>query len=382
MSKHTEAGGPKEHSMKKTEETFTSIPVGKIISESNRKHGGMGNIEILAESIKTEGLINPPTVTLIDDGTYRVIAGRRRVEAVRQLKWKEIPVRVINGADADRLESIGLAENVNRQEMSPLDEAETFKKLLDKGTSVEDIAAYYDRTVAGIHHRVRLCDLIDGVKEMFREGKIKLSGVALVAGLPPDNQEKFLKKFGNKNSVDKWEISNFFQSSGKLSLACIADEKCGKCKNRTYNTTPGLFEDYYLHDACFDAECYRRRWEEVILNLIVESGGEGAAEQKIILDRDIPKFLPPKTASVNLDRDEYTLLSRDSYTWKETEKKAKKDTAWLVSIEDGKVTASRVSYKKHKRPVYGSYSSAPADPVKEYLIDQIGDKGGGPEGGG
>jgi hypothetical protein len=71
------------------EETFTRIPVGKIVSESNRKHGGMGNIDILAESIKTEGLINPPTVADCGDGTYRIVTGRRRIEAVRQLKWKE-----------------------------------------------------------------------------------------------------------------------------------------------------------------------------------------------------------------------------------------------------------------------------------------------------
>jgi ParB-like chromosome segregation protein Spo0J len=72
--------------VKKREETFTAVPVGKIVSESNRKHGGIGNIEILAESIKAEGLINPPTVVANEDGTYLVIAGRRRVEAVRQLK--------------------------------------------------------------------------------------------------------------------------------------------------------------------------------------------------------------------------------------------------------------------------------------------------------
>ena len=135
--------------MKKTEETFTGIPVGKIVSESNRKHGGMGNIEVLAESIKADGLINPPTVVAGEDGTYRVIAGRRRVEAVRHLKWKEVQAHVIEEADADRLEAIGLAENVNRQETHPLDEAETFKKLLEKGVAAEDIAAYYDRTVMG-----------------------------------------------------------------------------------------------------------------------------------------------------------------------------------------------------------------------------------------
>jgi ParB/RepB/Spo0J family partition protein len=137
--------------MKKKEETFTTIPVGKIVSESNRKHGGMGNIEILSESIKADGLINPPTVVANGDGTYRVIAGRRRVEAVRQLKWKEVQSRIVDGADAYRLESIGLAENVNRQEMHPLDEAEkSFFWKFAQMTREEYISMYRETLGAAV----------------------------------------------------------------------------------------------------------------------------------------------------------------------------------------------------------------------------------------
>jgi ParB family chromosome partitioning protein len=230
--------------VKKKEETFATIPVGKIVSESNRKHGGMGNIEILSESIKAEGLINPPTVVANGDGTYRVIAGRRRVEAVRQLKWKEVQARVIDGADTDRLEAIALSENVNRQEMHPLDEAETFKKLLDKGTDIKDIAALYDRSISGIHHRVRLCNLQDEVKAMFREGKVKLSGAALLASLPADDQAKFAKKYEKKDSVGNWDISDFIHKAQHCVIAWIADKQCEKCRNRTFNADPGLFEEF------------------------------------------------------------------------------------------------------------------------------------------
>jgi ParB/RepB/Spo0J family partition protein len=355
---------------KEKNDNFVSVPVGKIISETNRKHGGMGNIEILAESIKTDGLINPPTVTESGDGKYRIVAGRRRIEAIRQLKWKDVTVRVISEADAVRLESIGLSENVNRQEMHPLDEAETFKKLLDKGSDIKDIAAYYDRSVAGIHHRIKLCDLRDEIKEMFRSGKIDLSGAALIASLPNEDQEKFFKKFGNKGAT-KWEILPFIHSVQHFTLQGIADKKCEKCQKRTRNTTPGLFEDYIsLKDVCFDSECYTKKWQETILHFIVESGDEGNTEHNIILDRDIPQFVPKKTAVIDLEGDDYTLLAYSTHTWSKTKKKAKKNTAWLVSMDDGGITVSRVAYEKYDRSAYyGSY--VPPDPVQEYMIDLV-----------
>jgi ParB/RepB/Spo0J family partition protein len=354
------------------EETFISIPVGKIVSESNRKHGGMGNLDILAESIKAEGLINPPTVADCGDGTYRVIAGRRRIAALLQLKWNEVTARVIDEADAGRLESIGLSENVNRQEMNPLDEAELFKKLLDKGTDIKDIAAYYDRSVSGIHHRVRLCGLREEIKSMFREGRISLSGAALLASLPEGDQEKFAKKYSGDKKPGVWDISDFIHRAQHYVIARIADGQCEKCKNRTHNSEPGLFEDFNdLKDVCFDQECYAGKWKKLIENLIAK-GDILPTENNIILDRDVPSFLPKKTETVTLGETDYNLLSNQKHNWHETSKKAKKNTAWLVTVPYAStdVKIQRVEYKVYERSDYG-YTSPPSDPVKDFLIDHV-----------
>jgi ParB/RepB/Spo0J family partition protein len=361
----------------KREATFTAIPVNKIVSESNRKHGGMGNIEILSESIKAEGLINPPTVVASEDGTYRVVAGRRRVEAVRQLKWKEVPVMIVEEADAERLESIGLAENVNRQEMHPLDEAAIFKRLLEKGTAIEDIAAYYDRTVSGIHHRARLMDLSDELGGMFREGKIKLSGAALLASLPAGDQAKFFKKYESRSSVSNWDISDFIHQAQRYVIAWIADTECEKCKKRTHNADPGLFEEFSgLKDVCFDQNCYAEKWKKLIESFIAKEETILRTENNIILDKNIPNFFPKKTESLVVGEVEYKLLSHQKHTWHKTSKKANKNTAWLVTTPDAfdafAVNIQRVEYGAFERPTYGSYS-APSDPVKDFLIDQVAD---------
>jgi ParB/RepB/Spo0J family partition protein len=360
--------------VKKKEETFTTVPVGKIVSESNRKHGGIGNIAILAESIKAEGLINPPTVVANEDGTYRVIAGHRRVEAVRQLKWKEVQVKVIDEADADRLEAIALSENVNRQEMHPLDEAETFKKLLDKRADIKDIAALYDRSISGIHHRARLCNLQDELKEMFREGKINLSGAALLASLPAEDQGKFAKKYGKRESIGTWDISGFIHQVQHCVIAWVADKQCENCKNRTHNTDPGLFEGFNgLKDVCFDQDCYIGKWKKLIDGLIAKEDTQ-QTENNIILDSGITNFLPKKTETLTLGETEYTLLPHQNYTWSDSSKKAKKGTAWLVTVPYASTAVSirRVTYKACARPDYSNHSVL-SDLVKDFLVDQVSD---------
>jgi ParB family chromosome partitioning protein len=361
------------------ETVIMKIPVGKIEFTTDRTHGGEGNIDILAQSIKAIGIIHPPAVKELADkkGHYRIIAGRRRFAAVKSLGWKNVEV-IVHPKNADD-EAIALAENVNREDMHPLDEAEKFKREIDSGKTVEEVAKYYARSVSGIHQRVRLTNLIDGVKTMFRDGKINLSGAALIASLPEEDQEKFLKKYGEKKA-DKWEINNFIGSVQRLKIKHIADNKCAKCKKRTFISTPGLFEDYSgLEDVCFDSECYAGKWKNLIAKLIAEQTGN--TDSKIILNRGIPDFLPKKTKMMTIGDVEYTLLSQSDHSWNETKKKSAANTAWLISLEwfqssgSYDVKAVRVEYEVCKKQNYrtSSSSSEVKDPVKTFMIDLLPD---------
>ena len=127
-----------------------TIPIDQIESASNRENGGDGDITILAEDIKHNGLINPVTVTAGLRRGFILIAGRRRIAAARMLGWKEIPCRVLEGDETERAGDIALSENVNRLAMHPLDEAVHFKRLLENGEPVQQIAKRYDRPVSGI----------------------------------------------------------------------------------------------------------------------------------------------------------------------------------------------------------------------------------------
>jgi len=362
------------------ETTITKVAVGKLISSTDRKYGGEGNIDTLAQSIKEHGLIHPLAVKEAADkkGFYKVIAGRRRFEAIKSLGWKTVDV-IVHGESA-KDEEIALAENVNREDMHPLDEAETFKRQLDQGMSVEETAKYYSRSISGIYQRIRLTDLIDGIKTMFRDGKINLAGAALVASLPEEDQEKFVKKFGNKH-VEKWDIESFIHSVQKFKIGYIADEQCAACKKRTHNSMPGLFdtEDEIsdFEDVCFDSECYCEKWKVTIAKLLAKENKDNT-ENKIFFDSSIPKFLPKSADAVTIADVEYAILSNGKYTNHETTKKVKSKTAWLVGrkrnheTRDYYLAVSRVEYKEFDRNSNGSGGYSP-DPVKGYLLDQVSD---------
>jgi len=358
------------------ETVIIKAPIGKIEYSTDRAHGGEGNIDTLAQSIKAIGIIHPPAVKELKDnkGHYRVIAGRRRLAAVKSLGWTSVELKLYPDKADD--EAVALAENVNREDMHPLDEADKFKREIDSGKSADEVAKYYARSVSGIHQRVRLANLSDGVKTMFRDGKINLSGAALIASLPRDDQEKFLKKYGDKK-VDKWEINNFLGTVQRLKIKHIADSECAKCKKRTYISSPGLFEDYSgLEDVCFDAECYAGKWKDLIAKLI--AGQSGKTENTIIINRGVPEFLPKKTKVVTIGDIEYSILPQSGYSWNETKKKSAANTAWLISLEwhqssgSYDVSADRVEYKVYEKPTYNS-SSEPKDPVKIFFIDLLPD---------
>lgn len=360
------------------------VPISKVESLTDRIYGGVGDIKILAESINAVGIIHAPAVKEIPNkkGHYRIIAGRRRYEAVKYLGHKNIELKLYP-QNTDE-EAIALAENVNREDMHPLDEAEKFKREIDNGKSVEEVAKLYARSISGIQQRIRLTKLLDGIKSMFRDGKINLSGAALIASLPEEDQEKFLKKFADKNNIGTWEITNFISSVQRFKIKHIADKKCEKCKTRTFISTPGLFEDFNgLEDVCFNQECYAEKWKALIGKLIAKEEKENKlkTENSIILNRGIPNFLPAKTKAMTIGEIEYTLIPQNSHSWNKTKKKASANTAWLVSLDwsmtsgSYDVTVERVDYKAAQKVSYSGSSSSKeqSDPIKKFYIDLLPD---------
>ena len=249
------------------------IELSRLRFASNRNYGGEGEIKILAEDIKRNGLINPITVKpLVEESddiginTYEVVAGRRRVQAVTALGWKNIPCRILEGDEIDRADEIAGSENINRLAMHPLDEAIIFVQLLENGRSIEELAKQYDRTVSAIWQRVQLLTLNDDIKEMFRQGKINLQDAAMLKSLDETQQITFVEKFKKNNSISTWDVRGFISKVRHDKLyTFISGKECAGCNKRTFYNNKALFPELKDEDdLCLDHECYMEKWQKLL----------------------------------------------------------------------------------------------------------------------
>jgi ParB family chromosome partitioning protein len=167
----------------------TSIPLNKLTAwDGNvRKTAGADTaLAELAASIAAHGLLQSLVVRNGKKGSYAVVAGGRRLAALRQLAKDgkiaddyPVPCQVL-AAEADATE-ISLAENAVRERMHPADEFEAFRELVDKGTPVEDIAARFGVTPRTVEQRLKLARVSPVVIEAFRAGDLNLSQVMAFA---------------------------------------------------------------------------------------------------------------------------------------------------------------------------------------------------------
>lgn len=243
------------------------IAIKDIALDDDRRIGGKGSLETLKTSIEKVGLINPITVRKSKEGNfpYTIIAGRRRIEAAILLDWMEIDALVYEAdeaADDSYFTHVALAENVNRLDLHPLDEGAQYARLLKESYSLEDLAAYFDRSISHIYQRMKLCNLIEDAREIFRNGQIKISTAAKIASLPKRVQKEIcsaLKKElqwagDHEKTIDR-VIGQMMRMP--LDFPCEACEQC--TAKRTHYGNAALFPEYHDRcDYCMDSRCYEK----------------------------------------------------------------------------------------------------------------------------
>ncbi len=164
-----------------------AVPLSMLIpSARNVRQGKNLAVDELADSIARIGLLQNLTVTPAADGVrYEVVAGRRRLEAMKLLvKRRQLPkdhavtCLVVEAADG---RTASLTENVLRQAMHPLDEYEAFAALVSEGRSIEDIAADFGVTPLVVHRRLKLANVSPRLLADYRADKIKLDQLMALA---------------------------------------------------------------------------------------------------------------------------------------------------------------------------------------------------------
>ena len=150
------------------------LPIEKIEPRADqpRKRFDPEALEMLAESIRTYGLIQPITVRAIDGGYYQIIAGERRWRAARAAGLTEVPVRIIE-ADDRRAMELALVENLQREDLNPIEEARGFRTLMeDYGLTQEEAASSVGKSRPAVANALRLLSLTPAVLSLVEEGQL------------------------------------------------------------------------------------------------------------------------------------------------------------------------------------------------------------------
>jgi len=170
----------------------TTVPLQKV--EPNplqpRREFDPEALQSLAESLQNHGMLQPLTVRAVQNGYYQIIAGERRWRAARIAGLEEIPVMVID-ADDRKVMELALVENLQREDLNPMEEAAGFRSLMeDYGLTQEETAQRVGRSRSAVANSLRLLGLSDQMKELVRDGTLSPGHARALLSLKDEDLRK------------------------------------------------------------------------------------------------------------------------------------------------------------------------------------------------
>lgn len=167
------------------------LPLQKI--EPNRlqprKNFDEEELSALADSIRQHGVIQPLTVRLLDTGYYQIIAGERRWRAARLAGLREVPVVVIEADDKKAME-LALIENLQRSDLTPIEEARGYQQLIGEyGLTQEQVADRVSKSRPAVANAMRLLSLPEELVSLVEEGKLTAGHARALLSLKDTRQQ-------------------------------------------------------------------------------------------------------------------------------------------------------------------------------------------------
>jgi ParB family chromosome partitioning protein len=143
----------------------------------------------LVESIKESGLIQPMVVRKSGDD-YELIVGERRLKAVEKLGWETAPAVVVDSPDSETVMEMALIENIQREDLNPIEEARAYYRLITEcNVSQTEVATKVGKDRSSIANSIRLLSLPDRVKELIIKGKLSAGHARALLAIDNDAEK-------------------------------------------------------------------------------------------------------------------------------------------------------------------------------------------------
>lgn len=176
--------------MKQVNETVLQAPVSKLLESPSNPRKHFGGLKELADSITAQGILQPIVVRELPGGAFEVVFGHRRLRAAKLAGLSKVPVIVRELSDVEVLEQQHV-ENVQREDVHPLEEAESLKKLLGlPGYSVARLMERTGKSKSSVHNSLTLLKLHAPARAAFVRGALTSSTAMLVAMVDGERQQE------------------------------------------------------------------------------------------------------------------------------------------------------------------------------------------------
>lgn len=185
-----------------TDGPLREIPIGRIIANARqpRTHFDDQAIAALADSIRQRGILQPILVRTSGD-QFELVAGERRWRAAKQAGVDRIPAIVREMNDAEALEC-ALIENLQREDLGPLERASAYQSYLDEFKSgIDRLAERLGESRASISNYLRFLRLPDEIKEMIRSGQLGMGQARAIAGIADAQQQLALARLASRRNL-------------------------------------------------------------------------------------------------------------------------------------------------------------------------------------
>lgn len=331
------------------------------------------SLKLLSDSILQYGVQQPITVRPKGKG-YIIVMGERRYRASKLAKLKTIPC-MVREFDSNIVSEIQIIENLQREDVEPIEEAEAIAFLLEKYTA-EEIAARIGRTVKFIYGRIKLANLIEGFRKHVRNKELTLSLAIGIAVFPKEDQEILLDGMGE--SFQEYYIKNSIKEKiFDLSAAPfdLTDDqlvlKAGACTVCPFNSANqgNLFGDN-AH-VCSKASCFNSKKSQALLALIKKVKVDRtlliAGFRKWSMDRDVNQLvisLLKENGLVPYLLDDIDYVERPVEPTKELIKKANKWTEYSDEELQEELEESMEGYRENLK----EFEEAPENGFSQGLI--------------
>ncbi len=197
--------------------SLVSIDVNRIVAGQHqpRKNMDPEKLEELSQSIDQHGIIQPIVVKPIGESKYEIVAGERRWRACRLAGKKEIPA-IIKDVNAQQTAELALIENIQRENLNQLEEAEAYKKLIDQhGLSQDKIAARVGKSRPAVANALRLLQLPLAIKNMLRKNKLTAGHAKAILSLKNDDKRLEIADLINKKGLNVRETEKIIRRWNK-----------------------------------------------------------------------------------------------------------------------------------------------------------------------